>query len=247
MVFIFVGLAVLVGALAQRVSGMGFALVAAPVLVLLIGPFEGILLANLGGAVSTSIVISRVWRRVDWRQFRMLVIPALIAVVPGAFISVLLGGSALQIIVGVLLIIALTVSLFIHRANRVVPQRPAAVFSGAASGFLSATAGVGGPGMSVYAVLTRWEHGSFAATIQPIFVVLGVTSFITKVTVSQQSLPAYDWWVWPLVIACTLVGIAAGEALSRLISVRIARITVIVISYLGAVAAIVDGVLTAFA
>jgi uncharacterized protein len=242
MVIIFIALAVLVGAMAQRVSGMGFALTAAPVLVLLIGPFEGVLLVNLAGAASAAIVISRVWRDIDWRQFAKLVIPALLAIIPGAFVSVLLGGPTLQIVVGVILVGALTVSLLINRAEKRVAQTPAAIISGAASGFMSATAGTGGPGMGVYGVLTRWEHRSFAATIQPFFVVLGTTSFVTKVLLSDHGLPGYEWWVWPLIVACTLVGLALGELVSRVISVRVARLSVIVISYLGGIAAIIDGV-----
>ena len=62
---------------------MGFALIAAPVLILLVGPFDGVLLVNLGGAVSSLIVLVRVWRNVDWRQFRRLVIPAVLTIIPG--------------------------------------------------------------------------------------------------------------------------------------------------------------------
>lgn len=241
----FIALAVLIGAMAQRVSGMGFALTAAPVLVLLIGPFDGVLLVNLAGAVSASIVISRVWRNIDWRQFRLLTIPALVTIIPGAYVSVLLGGPALQVTVGVILVVALTISLLVHRADKKVPQTPAALISGAASGFMSATAGIGGPGVGVYSVLTRWEHRSFAATIQPFFVALGVTSFVTKVVLSEQGLPDYEWWVWPLVIVCTVIGLSAGEWVSRFVSVKAARLSVIVISYLGGFAAIVDGALDA--
>lgn len=243
----FIALAVLIGAAAQRVSGMGFALTAAPVLVLLIGPFDGVLLVNLAGAVSASIVISRVWRNIDWRQFRLLTIPALIAIIPGAFVSVLLGGPALQITVGVILVLALTVSLLVNRANKTVPQTQAAIMSGAASGFMSATAGVGGPGVGVYAVLTRWEQKTFAATIQPFFVSLGVTSFLVKVLLSDEGLPDYEWWVWPLIIVCTLTGLTIGEWLGKYVSPKLARVIVIVISYLGGVAAIIDGILEAVA
>ncbi len=241
MVFIFIALAVLFGAMAQRVSGMGFALVVAPVLVLLIGPFEGVLLVNLCGAVSASIVISRVWRLIDWRQFSMLAVPAVVAIVPGALLSVLIGGPVLQIVVGGILVVALTASLLMNYFDRRVAQVPAALISGTASGFMSATAGVGGPGMSVYAILTRWEQKSFAATIQPIFVLIGVTSFVMKVLLNDTGLPDYDWWLWVLIIASTVVGLALGEFVSRWVSVRAARITVIVISYLGGVLAIIDG------
>jgi uncharacterized protein len=213
--------------------------------VLLIGPFDGVLMVNLAGAVSSAIVLSRLWRNIDWRQFAYITIPALIAVIPGAYISVLLGGPELQITVGLILVVALSISLLVNKAQKTVPQIPAAILTGTASGFMSATAGVGGPGVAVYSVLTRWEQRSFAATIQPFFVSLGVTSFVTKVVLSEQGLPDYDWWVWPLIISCTLAGLALGEWISRFVSVRIARISVIVISYLGGFAAIVDGLFDA--
>lgn len=245
--FAFIALAILIGAMAQRVSGLGFALTVAPVLVLLIGPFDGVLVVNLAGAVSAAIVIGRVWRRIDWRQFSYLTLPALLAVIPGAYISVLLGGPELQITVGFILVIALSISVLVNKAQKTVPQFRAAVLTGTASGLMSATAGIGGPGVAVYSVLTRWEQRSFAATIQPFFVCLGVTAFVTKVLLSEQGLPDYDWWVWPLIISCTLVGLALGEWVSGFVSVRIARISVIVISYLGGFAAIVDGLFDAFA
>lgn len=227
--------------MAQRVSGMGFALVVAPVLTLLVGPFDGVLLVNLCGAVSSSLVITRVWRDIDWRQYFLLAGPALVALVPGAIVSVLLGGPALQITVGAILIAALSVSLIVTRADRVVARLPAGILAGAASGFMSATAGIGGPGASVYSILTRWDHRSFAATVQPLFVTLGLASFTSKVLASPDGLPPYDWWLWVVVIGCTVVGLALGEVLAGRVSVRHAKLAVIAISYAGGVAAIVDG------
>ena len=104
------------GATAQRVSGLGFALTVAPFLVLLIGPFDGVLMVNLAAAVSAAFVMTRLWRNIDWRQFVSLTIPALIAVVPGAYISVLLGGPELQIAVGLILVVALSTSLLVSSA-----------------------------------------------------------------------------------------------------------------------------------
>lgn len=231
------------GAIAQRVSGMGFALVVAPVLILLIGPFDGVLMVNLCGAVSSCLVITRVWRHIDWKQYLLLAVPALVAIIPGAIVSVLLGGPVLQIVVGVILVVALTVSLLVTKSERIVPRVPAGIFSGAASGFMSATAGIGGPGVSIYSVLTRWEHRQFAATIQPFFVTLGTVSFTSKVIASEGGLPEYDWWLWVLVIACTIIGLILGEYLTRVVSARIARFVVIGVSYLGGTVAIIDGTL----
>ena len=41
--------AVLIGSSMQRITGMGFALVAAPFLVLLLGPIDGVIVVNVCG------------------------------------------------------------------------------------------------------------------------------------------------------------------------------------------------------
>src|SRR5699024_7790710 len=46
------GLAVLAGAMAVRTTGMGFALLSSPFLVMALGPFEGILVTNVCGIVA---------------------------------------------------------------------------------------------------------------------------------------------------------------------------------------------------
>lgn len=241
--FILVGLAVMAGAIAQRVSGMGFALVVAPVLVLLIGPFDGVLMVNICGAASASIVLTRVWRMISWKHYFLLAIPAVLAVIPGSLISVAVSGPTLQISVGLILIVALTTSLLVTRGTRTAATTPSGIIAGAASGLMSATAGISGPAVSVFAVLTRWEHRSFAATLQPYFVTLGISAFLGKIIASDFALPDYDWWLWVLVVGCTLVGLALGELIANRVSVPVARLSVIVIAYLGGIAAIIDGAL----
>lgn len=241
MVIAVIAVAVMAGAMAQRVSGMGFAIIVAPVLVLVVGPVDGILMVNICGAVSASIIFTQVWRDVDWRQYFLLTVPALVALAPGVWIAVRLGGPMLQVGVGVLLLSVLTLSLFATRGERVLPTVPAAVLSGGACGFLSATAGASGPSVSIYAVVTRWDQRSFAATIQPFFATLGTIAFVSKVRSLPEGLPAYPWWLWLLIMSCTLVGLTVGGYLSQIVSVRLARISVIVLAYPGAIITVVDG------
>ncbi|WP_022887469.1 sulfite exporter TauE/SafE family protein [Glaciibacter superstes] len=240
--FVLVSLAVLVGAAAQRVSGMGFSLVVAPALVILLGPFDGVLIVNICGAASAAIVMGRTWRYIDWKQYLLLAVPAGLAILPGAFVTMWLGGFVLQILVGATLLVALTISLLARRVSRVAPQVPAGIVSGLASGFMSATAGLGGPGASVYRVLTGWEQRSFAATVQPFFLTLGVLSFVTKIFAAGQGPPQYELWFWILMIVCTVCGLALGELLALRVSVTAARHAVTVISYAGGVAALMFGI-----
>jgi hypothetical protein len=121
-------------------------------------------------------------------------------IIPSAFFSVAFSGPQLQIGIGVILIFALATSLIVVKSDRFLPRGRLGVLFGASSGFMSATAGIGGPAMGVYAILTGWDQKTFAATLQPYFVTLGVTSFLSKFAASG-TLPNLSIWMW--------VGIAA--------------------------------------
>ncbi len=238
-----VALSVLVGAMAQRITGMGFALIAAPALVILLGPFDGVVIVNLCAVLSSLLILPRVWRDVDWRRFSWLTVPALVGTVAGALLATHVSPPLLQVGVGVLVIAALTVTLVVTRTSHVASGPTPALIAGAASGVMNAAAGVGGPALSVYAVATRWSQVRFAATAQPYFVAIGVASLVGKLGATGWAAPALDPGAWPVVIGALLVGLALGEVLTRRISHRAARIAVIAIAYVGGAAALVDGLL----
>jgi hypothetical protein len=220
---------------------MGFALVASPLVVILLGPFDGVLVVNLCGVVSSLLIIPRVWRHIEWRTLAWLAIPAVAAIIPGSLLVTRLPGAVMQLGVGVLVLVALTATLLITRADHIVPARPAAVVAGAASGFMNTAAGVGGPAISIYAVTMRWPQVNFAATLQPYFVIVGSTSLITKTIFSGGQLPELDAVSWIVIVGSLLAGLALGEVLNRYISHRVARIAVIIVAYIGGTVAVIDG------
>lgn len=242
MLYALMVLAVLAGVAANRIAGLGFALIVAPALILLLGPFEGVFLVNICGTISAALVVTRVWRHIDWRKFAMLTVPSLVTIVPGIWVSVRYAGPGLQIGIGAFLIVALTVSLIVRRSYRRVNPKPSAVISGATAGFTAATAGVGGPPVSVHAVITRWDQRSFAATLQPYFVVTGIATVAGKIIASPGGLPSYEWWLWAVLVVSMVAGLGLGELLSRWVSASAARVTVIALAYLGAALAVVEGV-----
>lgn len=71
-------LAVAVGTALQRLTGIGFALVAAPLLVLLLDPFHGVLVANAATTLAAAILFLQLRRSVDWHRFRMLLLAGLL-------------------------------------------------------------------------------------------------------------------------------------------------------------------------
>ncbi|MCD2441192.1 sulfite exporter TauE/SafE family protein [Agromyces sp. SYSU K20354] len=238
-----VAISVLIGATAQRITGMGFALIAAPALVILLGPFDGVVIVNLCAVLSSLLILPRVWRDIEWRRFSWLTVPALVGTVAGALLATHVPAPLLQVGVGVLVIVALTVTLVVTRTSHVASGPAPALIAGAASGVMNAAAGVGGPALSVYAVGTRWSQVGFAATAQPYFVVIGLASLIGKLGATGWAVPALDVGTWPVVIGALVVGLALGEFLNPRISHRAARLSVIAIAYVGGAAALADGLI----
>ena len=58
-------LSVCIGAVSQRATGMGFALLSAPFLVLVLGPLQGILAVNAASVLANSLILVQVWRDVE--------------------------------------------------------------------------------------------------------------------------------------------------------------------------------------
>lgn len=236
-VLVGLGVAVLIGAITMRATGMGFALVAAPFLTLALGPFEGILVANVCGTVSAVLNLTQVHSHIDWSRAKLLVPAGVIGVVPGAIAVRLLPSPALSIVVSLVVLIGLATTVFVR--DVCLPDSPVVATSGGlASGFMNVTAGVGGPGLVIYALATRWRHTSFAATAQVHFAILGVASLAMK-----QSLPNLNLTGWLVLAAALGVGLLGGNIVARQIDARAAMRLVIIIATIGACLAMAQGLL----
>ena len=230
---LFLPLGVMAGALTQRVTGVGFALVCAPLLVLIVGPFEGVVLSNLLGLTVSVIVFIAHWRDTEWKKGLLLAVPALIAIPFGAYVAKNVPPAPLMVIIGLLVIVALS-----ERA-RVLRGPGGAVVAGASSGFMNVTAGVGGPAIVLYAVSTAWEHRKFVATFQFYSIFTNTASLAAK-----GGLPHVTPTALVLSFSALGVGLVGGEIISRHVDHELARRLAISLALGGAVFTVIKGILT---
>lgn len=234
---VLLAVAVLAGSATQRITGLGFALVSSPFLVLIVDPRQGVLLANLLSLVTSIVVLWMVRRRVDVRRAVALAVPALLLVPVGAFVTTQIPVRTLYVGIGVLVLVALAVTVTI--AGRGLQARPGPVITiaaGAASGFMNVTAGVGGPAITVYAIATRWEQAGFVATAQLYFVLLNTGSLI-----AGRGLPQISATAMVVSLTALLIGTMIGQRLNRRVPLHRARQAVLVLAAAGAVATMVKG------
>jgi uncharacterized membrane protein YfcA len=241
-------LAILVGGSLQRVTGMGFGLVAGPFIVLLVGPLEGVMLVNLVGALMALLIIGRVLRGVDWRRYAWLAGASVTVSVPAALLLRGASPAALEIGIGVLVIGAMTLALVTSRLRgerrRFGERDPRPLLlTGVASGFGSVAAGIGGPPLAVYAVLDRWDTKSFAATAQPFFMTNALAAMTAKLVFADATFPALALWEWLVIAVALVASIGLGELLAPRLSREATRRVLVVLAYAGGAATLIRGIL----
>ena len=237
LVAVLVSVAVLFGAATQRITGMGFALVSSPALVLLLGTALAVPLIQVAGIPLSLLVLISTYRDVSWRKAVALGIPALFGLVPGWLLARAVSEPVLRIIIGLMILTALLTMLADERA-RVFKGTPGLIGAGFLSGFMQILAGVGGPAIVLYKLSTDWLHREFVATIQVYFISLSLGAIVAL------GWPDLAPSVWVAALTGIGVGLLLGQLLARWIPVEVASRLVIVVALAGAVATIAQGLLT---
>ncbi|WP_226346890.1 TSUP family transporter [Agilicoccus flavus] len=241
------GLAVTCGALvaatiAQRVVGMGFGIIMAPVVAIVAGPLAAVLVVNLYVVVACGLMLPRVWPDVDWRRLRWLIGPAAAASVAGLWIARSADVDVLRVAVGVAALLGVGVSVAFAGGERVIDGPVSRVVAGATIGLMNASVALGAPPVAVYSIVSRWERRSFAATMQPFWVALSLVTLLERQVLAPGGAPDWPWWGWGAAGLATVAGVLAAEPVARRVSARAARLGVIGLSLASGLAVTAVGV-----
>ena len=239
---------IVVGVGLQRVSGTGAGLVLAPMLTLILGPDSGVLLTNIATSVSTVLLTIAMRRDVEWRA----ALPIMACCVPGAVLGSLVVGAVslawLQVLVGGLVLLAVGSTIIVAALGRL--PRYDRVWLGPAAGLLGGAlntiAGVGAPPMVIHAKVTGWVQRHFAATMQPVFLTMGLSSIVTKLSMGSVSSEPPSLWLLPATLVAVLVGIWLGALVARRVSGVVAGEIAMGLAVLGGASALVRGLLELF-
>ncbi|MER5455628.1 sulfite exporter TauE/SafE family protein [Micromonospora sp. NPDC002389] len=227
--------AVALGATAQRLTGLGFALVAAPFLVVLLGPHTGVTLANVLSIAICLIVLAGTFRHLERRLAATLAAGAVIAVPLGALVVRTLPTPVLLIGVGTLTA-GSVLWVVAGRELRLLRRRGGAVVAGLASGFCNTTAATGGPPLAVYAASTGWPQRAFVPSVQ----LVGLVS--NGLSVAAKGPPAVSL---PFIAICGVAmaaGLLGGQFLTRRVSEAQARRVMLLLALGGSLLAVGKGV-----
>lgn len=237
------GVAILIGATLQRLSGTGVGLVVAPVLAVLIGPVAGILVTNATTVVSGVLILLSMRRDIEWRRYVGFLPGIIVGAVAASFVVRAAPVAWLQILIGGIVLLALATTFGLPDMPH-IRSRALGPVTGAIGGFFNTCAGVAAPVMVINAKLTRWPQSAFAATMQPTFLTMGVLSVVSKITLGATTLDELPpLWMFGGIVVVVVFGILIGTFLSARVSSRAARNTAITLAALGGAAALIRGLL----
>lgn len=219
------------GGLAQAVTGLGFALVAAPGLIALLGPTRGVAVVVLLGTLASVVPLLGQWRDVQVRDGMALLVPTLLAtpvvgfLVAGADTAVVAAAAGVGVLLGVAL-------LWRGLRWRRLHSLPGAIAAGITSATLNVVGGVGGPPVALYAANAGWSPLHTRATLQAFFLVQGV------VTVAVVGL------VWPslAMVLALVAGALVGIWLAPRLPAETARHAVLAVAAFGGLGLVVGAV-----
>jgi uncharacterized protein len=222
-----------VGAAAQSVSGIGFALVGGPLLFTVFGPREGVRVAVVLSMLVNIVVLAREHRAVTVRRVLPVLITALASTPLLVYLLSSVHTDALRAAAGAVIVVgAVLVAAGRTRDTGLV----GGVVAGLASATMNVLASAGGPAVAVYATGARWDPARLRATLQAYFLCLNVVTVLT--------LGPPDWSARRAVVLvlALLAGSAVGAVMAPRVSHGLARAVTLLLAAAGGLAVLVTAV-----
>src|SRR5215467_9833062 len=159
---------IFVATLIRSAFGFGEALVAVPLLALLMPVEVAAPLAVLLSITVAAVVIVQDWQHVQVRSAGWLIVFTVFGIPVGLLLLTTVAEAIIKAILGVVVIVFALYCLF-RRSQIELKTDRLAWFFGFSAGVLGGAYGMNGPPLVVYGALRRWSPEQFRATLQGYF------------------------------------------------------------------------------
>jgi uncharacterized membrane protein YfcA len=230
--------AAVAGAVTQAVTGFGFSLVCAPVLVLAAGPAQGVRLANALAIVVNVVLLAGEHRSTRVGDALGLLMPAAVVAPFAAYAVHRTDTAVLSVAAGAVTLVSAALLAGGARGERL--RGPAGtVVAGGVSATMNVVSGVGGPAVAMFAVNAGWPAASVRPTLQLYFLGLNIIS------IAALGLPDQPGNEVAGLVAALALGLVVGRwTAARLDAVAVRRLA-LTVAAVGGLAAVVRGLASA--
>jgi uncharacterized protein len=200
--------------LIRSAFGFGEALVAVPLLALLIPVEEAVPLATLVSITVAAVVIAQDWRKIHVRSAGWLVISTLCGIPLGLW---LLAGVAETVVKAILAVVIIGFALYclVSRGQYELKNDRWAWLFGFGAGVLGGAYGMNGPPLVIYGSLRHWSPAHFRATLQGYFLPASLLGMCGYWLIGLWIPPVTRYYLWslPVVLTAIFLGRAINQRL----------------------------------
>lgn len=233
----FAGMAAVVfgGALTQGIGGIGFAMVSAPISVLLFPELVPGPLLVVGTWVAL-LAASRDFGNINWRSFGVIMGGRVVGTIAGGLILSALSATLFGVVLATLILIGVIMSVSGWRVNASVP---ALVTAGAASGIMGTITSSGAAPYAI--VMQRVPPAEVRGTMGLVFCVGGVLSVATLALFGHFTTD--QLWLGILLFPFTAAGFAISTPLTRFFSRELMRHFLLALAAAGSIGILIRAAL----
>ena len=194
-------------ALAQALTGFGFALVLVPLLALVVEPKVVVAISISLGLLSKFPIIAQDWRHIEPRKIAGLCVAAIAGALVGVQILLAVDGNLLKVLIGIAVVL-LSVPLLFDLSRPARREGLATMLVGLTSGVLNGATSMGGPPVVLFGVNQAWGKLSFRVNLCAFFVVTNVSTLLMLVVAGRitPEVLRLDLFLAPAVIVGFVVG-----------------------------------------
>lgn len=200
--------------LIKSIFGFGDALLAMPLLTMLVGIRTATPLFAMVGTTITLIILILRWRSVVFTSAWRLIVSSVFGIPVGLFFLKGSFDTAVNLVLALVIILFSLYNLANPDLPRLKNERYAFVF-GFVSGILGGAYNTAGPPVIIYSALRRWHPESILATLQGYFFPLGVFIFIGHGIAGLWTMTVFKYYA--AAMPFSLIALAAGSRLNRAI------------------------------
>lgn len=202
--------------LVRSAFGFGEALIAVPLLALIIPVREAAPVAVLVSITVAGIIIFRDWHQIHLGSAKRLVLSTLIGTPFGLLVLTLFSDRIVQILLAIV-IIAFSLYRLIGRNRLVLKDDRLAWLFGFSAGVLGGAYGMNGPPLVAYGALRQWSPVRFRATLQGYFLPASMMAMGGYWIAGLWTAPVTHYYLisLPVVLTAVLLGHVLNRKLGR--------------------------------
>lgn len=207
----------------QTVTGFGYAIITAPLLALVLGAKETVMLVMLTGLIIRLFLARATRNQGSFKAIFFVVTASVVGAIPGAYVMTQISNEGLKLFIGLLLLL-FTGFLWKNFSLPFRHNKAIEALIGLVSGFLSTTTGINGPPIVLYYLNANAEANrvEFRANLTRYFLLINIASIIFSTIAGTLKLG--ELWLYTLLaIPALAIGFYAGEKMFHRISAAALR------------------------